>query len=423
MALISTIRAREIIDSRGFPTIEGKLVMDDGKEVYVTIPSGTSIGKYEAVELRDNDPTRFDGMGVQKAVGYINEVIGPKLKGISPLKQKEIDYWLIKADGTQNKSRLGANTTLTISTLIAKAAAKDQGMHKFKYINELYSQLFNDKIELKKVCTPIFDVINGGKHANNNLEFQEFEVIPSSSLSFSDAYRMGVEIFHELKRVLAYRNANISVGEEGGLAPNFSTNLDALEVLNETFIRKNLKAGLDVFFGLDMAASHYYKNGAYVFKDRPKPLKSDEYIEFIKHLTEVYSILFLEDPMEEDDWSGWQKLDQKISDKIYLVGDDLIATNKERLLRAIKEKSCSSVLIKPNQIGTITETLEVVDIARKNDFSYIVSHRSGDTTDSFIADFAVGIQADFVKFGAPSRGERVEKYNRMWEIDLEELNK
>ncbi len=423
MSNIASIKAREIIDSRGIPTIEGKLVLENGKVVTSSIPSGTSIGKYEAVELRDNNPARFDGMGVTQSVTYINDLIGPKLVGVSPLKQKEIDYWLIKSDATANKSRLGANTTLTISQLLAKAAAADQDMPLFKYINKLYSEFFKSEIKIEKIPTPVFDVINGGKHANNNLEFQEFQIIPSSSYTFGKAYETGVELFHELKRVLAYRNSNISVGEEGGLAPNFSTNLDALEVLNETLVKKNLKAGLDVFLGVDLAASHFLKGDQYLIKDRNHAMKTDEYIEFIKHMTENYSILLLEDPLQDDDWEGWKKLNASLTEKIYLVGDDLLSSNKERLLRAIKEKACSTILIKPNQIGTISETLEVVEMSRKNNFNYIVSHRSGETNDTFIADFAVGIQADFVKFGAPSRGERVEKYNRLWEIELEEMGK
>jgi enolase len=423
MATISSIKAREIIDSRGFPTVEAKLFLDNGKEVMTSIPAGTSIGKYEAVELRDEDPNRFDGMGVTQSVHYVNDLIGPKLKGVSPTKQKEIDYWLIKADGTANKSRLGANTTLVISQLITKAAAADQNLPLFKYINALYNQTFKGSIQLERICTPIFDVINGGKHANNNLEFQEFQVIPSSSYTFSKAYQTGVELFHELKRVLAYRNANISVGEEGGLAPNFSTNLDALEVLNETLIKRNLKAGLDVFLGIDMAASHFYKSDQYVIKDKNHSMKTDEYIEFVKHITEIYSVLIMEDPLSEDDWEGWKKLNEKLSEKVYLVGDDLIACNKERLEKVIKEKACTTVLMKPNQVGTISENFEIAEICRKNNLNYIVSHRSGETNDTFVADFAVGIQADFVKFGAPSRGERVEKYNRLWEIEQENLLK
>jgi enolase len=423
MSTISSIKAREIIDSRGFPTIEGKLQLDNGKEVITSIPAGTSIGKYEAHELRDNDMNRFDGMGVTHAVQYINDLIAPKLKGVTPTKQKEIDFWLIKADATANKSRLGANTTLTISQLVTKAAALDQNIPLFKYINLLYNQTFNETVKLERISTPIFDVINGAKHANNNLEFQEFQIIPSSSYTFSKSYEMGVELFHELKRVLTYRNANISVGEEGGLAPNFSTNLDALEVLNETFMKKNLKAGLDVFLGIDMAASHFYKSDQYIIKDKNHGMKSAEYIEFLKHITEVYSILIMEDPLYEDDWDAWEKLNSIMSETVYLVGDDLIASNKERLEKAIKEKACTTVLLKPNQIGTISETFEVVNIARKNKFNYIVSHRSGETNDTFISDFAVGLQADFVKFGAPSRGERVEKYNRLWEIEQEDLLK
>lgn len=421
MSTISSIKAREIIDSRGFPTIEGKLILDNGKEVITSIPAGTSIGKYEAHELRDNDLSRFDGMGVTHAIQYINELIAPKLKGVSPTHQNEIDLWLIKADATSNKSRLGANTTLCISQLVTKAAALDQNLPLFKYVNKLYSESFKDPIKLERICTPIFNVINGGKHANNNLEFQEFQIIPSSSFAFSKAYQLGVELFHELKRILTYRNANISVGEEGGLAPNFSTNLDALEVLNETFVKKNLKVGLDIFLGIDMASSHFYKSDQYLIKDKNHPMKTGEYIEFLKHISEIYSILIIEDPLYEDDWDGWKKLNATMSEKIYLVGDDLIASNKVRLEKAIKEKACTTVLVKPNQIGTISETFEVINIARKNKFNYIVSHRSGETNDTFVADFAVGLQADFVKFGAPSRGERVEKYNRLWEIEQENL--
>jgi enolase len=422
MAKIKRIHAYEIIDSRGHPTISASLELDNNMRVETSIPAGKSIGKYEAIELRDNDPTRFDGMGVSKAVSYINDLIAPKLIGAAVNKQQEVDYWLMRADGTKNKSKLGANTTLAISQLFVKAAAAEQGMPLFKYINLLYANLFKDNIIVNKIPSPIFDLINGAKHANNNLEFQEFQIIPSSSFSFSKAYQIGVEVFHELKRVLIYRNASISVGEEGGFAPNFSTNLDALEVLNETLIQKNLKSGLDVFFGIDFAASHYYKDNKYVLKDKPHPMKSDEYMDFLINLTKIYSMLIIEDPFTEDDWDSWKKINGRISDQIYLVGDDLLSTNKERLIRAVKEKACSTILIKPNQIGTITEVLEVIDLARKNGFNYIVSHRSGETNDDFVADLAVGLQADFVKFGAPSRGERVEKYNRLWQIEREELS-
>lgn len=422
MAAIKKIYAYEIIDSRGNPTIEGKLILDTGQEVITSIPSGTSIGKHEAVELRDQTQTRFDGKGVTQAIAYINDLLGPKLVGTSPLKQKEIDEWLIKADATKNKSRLGANTCLTISQLMIKAGAVVSGMSTFRYINDYFGKLYNDIIEINRIPTPIFDVINGGKHANDGLDFQEFQYIPSSSFSFAKAYEMGVELFYELRRVLEYRNASISVGEEGGFTPNFSTNFDAIEVIIEAIGKKKLQLGVDIFLGLDIAASHFYKDETYMIKDKPKPLKTDEYLVYLKELIKKYTFLVLEDPLQEDDWNSWHKFDELIAKEIYLVGDDLISANKERLLKAIKDKSCSTVLVKPTQIGTISETLEIIDIARKNNFNYIISHRSGETNDTLIADLAVAVQADFVKFGGPSRGERVAKYNRLWQIEREELN-
>ena len=421
MSVIKKIYAYEVLDSRGYPTVEGRLILDTGESVITSIPAGTTIGKHEAIELRDGDATRFDGMGVTKAVSYINELIAPKLVGVSPLKQQEIDYWLIKADGTPNKSKLGSNTILAVSQLIAKAGAVDQKLPLFRYVNQLYKTLFGSEIPIERIPSPIFGIINGGKHSNNNLEFQEFQIIPSSSYSFGKAYQMGAEIFHELKKVLEYRNANISVGEEGGFTPNFTTNQDALEVMNETLAQKNLKPGLDVFFGLDIAATHFYKDDRYIIKDKAHPLKRDEYTDFLIYLTNTYSILIIEDPLFQDDWEGWKKLSSTITNQIYIVGDDFLSTNKERLEKAIKEQACSAILIKPNELGTITETLEVIDLARKNNFTYIVSHRSAETNDNFIADFAVGVQADFVKFGAPARGERVRKYNRLWQIEREEL--
>lgn len=423
MSKIKSIRAYEIIDSHGFPTIEGRLTLDDNRSVITSIPTGSSIGKYEAVELRDEDEKRFEGLGVTKAVSYINELIAPKLVGVSPQKQQEVDYWLIKADGSNNKSRLGANTILTVSQLFLAAGALDAGLPLFQYVNKLYQGLSKKALPIERIPTPIFNIINGGKHANNNLDFQEFQVIPSSALTFSQAYQRGIEIYHELKRVLIYRNANISLGEEGGFTPNFSTNIDALEALLETLNRKNLKLGLDIFLGTDMAATSFYKDGKYVIKDKMHPVGLDEYFKFIADIIERYSLLIVEDPIQEDDWESWKKLNQDISKEIYLAGDDLIATNRGRLEKAMKEKACTTVVIKPNQIGTITETLEVINLAQHNSFNYIISQRAGETNDTLIADLAVGVQADFVKFGAPSRGERVAKYNRLWQIEREELIK
>ena len=422
MARVKKILAYEIIDSRGYPTIEGKLILDDDQAVTTAIPSGVSIGKYEAYELRDGDPNRFDGMGVSKAVYYINELIAPKLIGVSPFKQQEVDSWLIKADGTKNKKKLGANTTLTISQLFVKAAAACLRIPIFRYINKLYFDYFKSQIKIKKIPTPIFNIISGGKHANNNLEFQEFQIIPSSANSFSKSYQLAIEIFHELKNQLNYHNVNISIGEEGGYTPTFSANIDALEIIKEAIYKKNLNLGFDIFFGLDIAASHFYKEGKYQIRDRQQLLGVDQYLEFIVNLTKKYPFLVLEDPLSDEDWENWKKLNQLLSQQTYLVGDDLLTTNKEKLIKAIKERACTSIVIKPNQIGTISETLEVINIAQKNNFNYIVSHRLAETTDSFIADFAVAVQADFVKFGAPCRGERVAKYNRLWQIEKEELN-
>jgi len=420
MKPIKKIFAYEILDSRGYPTIEARLELENCQNIITSIPSGTSLSKYEASELRDNVAERFNGMGVTQSIYYINELIGPKLIGVSPSKQLEIDNWLIKADGTKNKSKLGANTILAISQLVAKAGAIESETPLFRYLNMLFEKISKIKTPIEKISTPIFSVINGGKHANNNLDFQEFEVIPSSSLSFSDSLQQISEIFYELKKVLIFRHANISVGEEGGFTPNFASNLDGLEILTETISRKKLKPGIDVFLGIDIAASHFYQNGRYQLREKAQAMRLNDYLNFIEKIANNYSLLMLEDPLSEDDWDGWKNLYQKIKKEIYLVGDDFLGSNKERLLRAIKEKVCSSIVIKPNQVGTITETLEVADLAKKNEFSIIVSHRSSETNDDFIADLSVALQADFVKFGAPSRGERVAKYNRLWQIERQE---
>ena len=422
MAKIKKIYAYEIIDSRSFPTLEGRLLLDNNIEVVSSVPSGTSVGKFEAVELRDQDNSRFLGQGVSRAVTFVNDLIAQKLIGVESSKIIEIDSWLIKADGTKNKSNLGANTTLLISQLIAKAAAKDTHLPLFKYLNQLYERHYQDKIILERIPTPMFNIINGGKHAHNNLEIQEFHIIPSSTLSFAKAYQIGVELFHELKKILNYRSANVAVGEEGGFTPALVANVDALEVLTEAVVSRGLKIGLDMFLGIDVAASNFYVNERYQIKDLQHPAKPDEFIDFLLKLVKRYSVLILEDPLYENAWDDWVKLNNSISKDSYLVGDDLLSTNNERLEKAIKINACNTILIKPNQIGTISETLQVINLARKNKINYIVSHRSGETNDDFIADFAVAVQSDFVKFGAPCRGERVAKYNRLWQIEREELN-
>jgi len=421
MAKIKKIIAYEIIDSRGFPTIEGRMTLDNNIEVVSSVPSGTSVGKYEAVELRDSNSARFMGQGENRAATFINELIAPKIIGVASDKLMEIDAWLIKADGTKNKSNLGANTTLLVSELMAKAGAQDINLPLFKYINKIYEKNHKEKIAIERIPTPIFNIINGGKHAHNNLEIQEFHVIPTSTFSFSKSYQTIVELYHESKKILKYQSANVAVGEEGGFTPALVGNLDAIEILTEAIASRGLKVGLDIFIGLDLAASNFYKNDHYNIKDVAHPMKPQEFIEFLLKIVKKYSILVLEDPLNEDNWDDWIKLNSSISKETYLVGDDLLTTNKERLEKAIKTNACNTILIKPNQIGTVTETLEVINMAKKNKINTVVSHRSGETNDTFIADFAVAVQSDFVKFGAPCRGERVAKYNRLWQIEREEL--
>ena len=421
MALIKSIFAYEIIDSRGLPTVEAQLELDNGASV-VTSVSG-SHGNYpnEPSDIRDEDANRFFGKGVLHSASYINDLIAPKLKGVNPAKLVEIDDWLIKADGTKNKSRLGTNTLLTISQLVAKAGAKDLQIPLYKHLNELYKKTYKSEIVIDKVPTPIFNMINGGKHANTPMDFQEFQIIPSSSFTFGTAYQKAIELYVELKKVLEYRNATTAIGEEGGFSPNLTTNIDALEILNETISQVKMKVGLDMFLGIDFASSFFSKNGLYTIKDKPHPLKSEEYITFVKSLLDGYSILYIEDPFDSEDWPSWKELNASLASTIYIVGDELIRMNKDRLSYAVKESSCTSFLIKPNQIGTISEVFEIVNLARTNSITYVVAARSSETNDDFIADLAVAIQSEFVKFGAPVRGERVAKYNRLWKIERDEL--
>ena len=423
MSTIKEIHAYEIIDSKGYPTIEARLTMDSGLYVVTSVPGASTVSTKEAVDLRDQDPNRFFGMGVTHAVSYVNELIAPKIKGASVNKQLEIDKWLSQADGTGNKSRLGVNTILTISQLLAKAGALSANLSLYKYINQLYKSVYKEEILVEKIPTPMFNSINGGAHANNTLDFQEFQIIPSSSFTFGTAYQKAVEIFSELKRVLEYRNATTSVGDEGGFSPNLTTNLDALEILTETITQKKMRCGLDIFLGIDLASTHFYRNGQYTIKDKTHSLRQTEYLEFLEAVTKNYSVLVLEDPFAEDDWDGWKKISSKVSSNIYIIADEPIRMNKDRLAYAIKEGACTSFLIKPNQIGTLTDVLELVNIARRGNLTYVVASRSSETNDDFAADLAVAIQSEFVKFGAPTRGERVAKYNRLWQIERDELGK
>ena len=414
MSKITNIRAREILDSRGNPTIETRVTLEGGAEGIASVPSGASLGKYEAVSLYDNDPERYNGLGVLMAVKNVNEIIRAKLIGFDSENQLLIDETLITLDGTENKSKLGANAILSVSQGVCEAAAAVQKLANYQYLG----QLFGLKNNLLKVPTPTFNLINGGSHGAGNLDFQEFHVIPNIQKSYSDALRMGQEIYQATKKVLIRHKAVHSVGDEGGFAPNLFSNLDALQILVEGIKETNYEFRRDVFFGLDVAAGSFYKEGRYQIRDRTVPLETADFIDFYRDLLNQYPLLNLEDPLSEDDWDGWVKISHEFPQTL-IVGDDLLATNKKRVAEAIKRKACSAILIKPNQIGTISETLEVIRICRQAGWKVIVSHRSGETNDDFIADFSVGVGADFTKFGAPARGERVAKYNRLLEIESE----
>lgn len=415
MPKIHHLTAREIFDSRGIPTLEATLTLDNGMSVTTAVPSGTSTGKYEAVELRDKDAKRLNGNGVLKAVDNVNKIIAPKLKGQNPSQQGDIDRLLIKLDGTKNKSKLGANAILAASQAVCKAGAASYNLPVYKYLQAKY-QLIKD---ISRIPTPIFNVINGGKHGAGNLDFQEFHLIPSSRFPFSTALYMGVNVYHALEKALIKNNAIHSVGVEGGFAPNLYTNLDALEVIFEAIKMTGANMDHDVFLGLDVAASSFHHRGKYSIKDRSNAFSSDEFIDYYKNLNQQYNIFSLEDPFYEEDWDAWAKITFELGRDTVIIGDDLLATNKDRIRQAIEKHACTGVMVKPNQIGTITETVEVISLARSAKWSVVVSHRSGETTDSFIADFAVGTGADYTKFGAPARGERVVKYNRLLHIESE----
>lgn len=415
MAKITFITAREILDSRGSPTVEATIILDDNSYSIASVPSGVSVGKYEAVELRDHDPKRYGGLGVLTAVNNIRTIIGPALIGKDPSSQKEIDSAMISMDGTPNKGKLGANAILAVSIAIAKVAAVSMKVPTYIYISSLAGQ-YGLPPAIRRIPTPSFNILNGGKHGAGNLDFQEFMVIPSSNKLFPEALHMGVTLYNGLRDVLTYRNAIHSIGDEGGFAPNLFTNAEAFEVIVEAVKTTGLRLGYDVFFGLDAAASYFKKPSGYQLKDRPQPFSTEQLVEYYKTLATTYQMLLLEDPFEEDDWEGWVKGTAELADKLLIVGDDLLATNKERLIKAIERKAANAILIKPNQIGTLSETLTIIKQARDAGFKVMVSHRSGETNDSFIADFAVGVSADYIKFGAPARGERVAKYNRLLEI-------
>ena len=407
MANIKKITGRQIYDSRGNPTVEVDIILDDDSFGRSLVPSGASTGAHEAHELRDGGGELF-GKGVTKAVENINNEINNSLVGMDSGDQSLIDTRLIELDGTKNKSRLGANAVLGVSMANAKASSDSKNKHLFQSLGDGFSNI---------LPVPMMNIINGGAHANNSLDFQEFMIMPVSAESFNGAMRMGSEIFHSLKSILSEMGEPTSVGDEGGFAPNFKSPEETLSFLSKAVEKSGYKVGDDIVFALDCAATEFYKDGLYNLSNMNKPIETNEMIEYLKKLTNLYPIFSIEDPLDEDDWSGWSKLNSEIGEKIQIVGDDLFVTNSDRLSKGVNLKSANSILIKVNQIGTLTETMQAIDIAKENNYSFIISHRSGETEDSFIADLSVATSSCQIKTGSLSRSDRISKYNQLLRIE------
>ncbi len=414
MATIKGVFAREILDSRGVPTIDCTMWMDNGGIVATSVPTGTSIGKYEAKELRDNDINRMLGKGVLTAVNYINSYIAPQLIGKDPTAQEQIDQILLQMDGTPNKSKLGANTTLSVSQATLKAGALSQNYPLYYYIQQKY-KLTPELV----IPNCIYTVINGGDHGADNLDIQEFQIMPASHISYTDSINMAVTIYHKLEEVLIIKGAIHSVGLVGGFTPNLYSNSDVFEILVETIKATPYTFTQDLFFGIDVAASQIYRNGKYTLKDRSQPFSGKEMLEYYQKIRDLYNVFYLEDPFQEDDLDQWKAVTAQLGETTKIVGDSFLVTNAKKLEDAINNKYCNTILIKPNQVGTISETIAVMQMAKRAGWQTVMSHRSGETNDDFIADFAVGTGAEYAKFGPPNRGERIAKYNRFSQIENE----
>jgi len=411
LAKINEVKAREILDSRGNPTVEVDVILSDGKMGRAAVPSGASTGVSEAVELRDGDKSRYMGKGVRKAVANVNAVIAGKVKGMDPLHQKEIDSLMIKLDGTKNKGNLGANAILGVSLAVAKAAAALKGESLFRYLGGANAKL---------LPVPGMNILNGGKHADNNVDIQEFMIMPAGFTSFSDSLRAGVETFHSLKKVLSSKGYNTAVGDEGGFAPNLKSNEEAVEVILEAIEKAGYKAGKQIYLALDPASSEFFSDGKYVFSKSDKSSKTpDQMVAFYEDWVKKYPIISIEDGMAEGDWEGWKALTDRIGKKVQLVGDDIFVTNTDYLKKGIDMGVANSILIKVNQIGTLTETLEAIDMAKKANYTAVVSHRSGETEDVTIADIVVATNAGQIKTGSLCRTDRVAKYNQLLRIEEE----
>lgn len=408
MSKINQVRAREILDSRGNPTIEVDVVLESGVEASAAIPSGASTGIYEAVELRDGDKSRFQGKGVLQAVKNVNELLGTAVQGQNAFDQRLIDQILIDMDGTPNKSKFGANAILGVSLAVARAAAKEAGWPLYRYIGG---------VNARTLPVPMMNILNGGKHAANNLDLQEFMVMPLGAKTFAEALRMGAEVYHALKLTLSRKGLNVSVGDEGGFAPNLRTNEEAIHVILEGIEAAGYRPGEDVAIALDPAASSFYEKGQYVLAAENKKLDAGEMIDIYEEWVNKYPIVSIEDGLAEEDWEGFALLKSRLGHKIQIMGDDIFVTNPERLARGIKENSANSILIKLNQIGTLSETLDTIQMAHWAGYTTVISHRSGETEDTTIVDVAVAVNAGQIKSGAPARTERVAKYNRLLRIE------
>ena len=410
MSVIELVYAREVLDSRGNPTVEVEVVLESGSVGRAIVPSGASTGAFEAVELRDGDKGRYLGKGVEKAVANVNEIIAPELEGMDAFDQPAIDTLMIELDGTHNKGKLGANAILGVSMAVARAAAEELGLPLFQYIGG---------VNAKQLPVPMMNILNGGEHADNSVDVQEFMILPVGAKSFREGLRMGAEVFHSLKKVLSERGLACGVGDEGGFAPNLGSNREALELIVEAIEKAGYKPGDDVRLGLDVAATEMYdkETKLYDLKHEGKKLTAEQMVDLYEEWVNNFPIVTIEDGLDEEDWDGWKVLTERLGKKVQLVGDDLFVTNTERLERGIEAGVANSILIKVNQIGTITETLDAIEMAKRAGYTAVISHRSGETEDTTIADLAVAVNAGQIKTGAPSRTDRVAKYNQLLRIE------
>ena len=408
MSLIASVFGREILDSRGNPTVEVDVLLDDGSFGQAAVPSGASTGAFEAVERRDGSKERYLGKGVTEAVKAINEIIAPALEGVDSTEQRSIDQVLLDLDGTENKASLGANAILGVSLAVAKAAADASDLPLYKYLGGPNAHL---------LPVPMMNILNGGSHADSNVDIQEFMIAPIGAATFSEALRAGVEVYHSLKGLLKEKGLSTGLGDEGGFAPDLDSNRAALDLISEAITRAGYAPGKDIALALDVAATEFYSDGAYTFEGEQKT--PEQMSDYYKELVEAYPLVSIEDPLDEDDWAGWKTLTEAIGDKVQLVGDDLFVTNPDRLAKGIDTQTANSLLVKVNQIGSLTETLDAISLAQRSSYTTMISHRSGETEDTTIADIAVAVNAGQIKTGAPARSERVAKYNQLLRIEEE----